>query len=187
LVPAVDCDYDCEYDYERRTDSRSTMSEGPAGFTHLDEGGRARMVDVSAKAPTRRRALAAGRVRMRPQTLDAIRGGAVAKGDVLAVARVAGIQAAKQTAALIPLCHPLAVDDIRVDFELDGADAVSVRAEVTVTARTGAEMEALVAVSVAALTIYDMCKAADPAMVIEGIHLVEKEGGKRGLYKHPES
>ena len=154
-------------------------------FTHLDDRGAARMVDVGDKAVTKRRALARARVRMQPDTLAKIRDGAVAKGDVLQVARVAGIQAAKRTGELIPLCHPLALDSVRVDLEPEGEDTVVIEAEVTIEGKTGVEMEALTAVSVAALTLYDMCKAVDKAMIIEGIHLAEKSGGRSGDFRHP--
>lgn len=154
-------------------------------FTHLDDRGAARMVDVGEKAVTRRRAVARGRVRMQPQTLAKIRDGAVAKGDVFQVARLAGIQAAKRTGDLIPLCHPLGLDSVRVDLCPEGEDAVLIEAEVTVEARTGVEMEALTAVSIAALTLYDMCKAVDKSMVLDAIHLVEKSGGRSGDFRHP--
>ena len=122
---------------------------------------------------------------MAKDTLERIRAGTHIKGNVLGVARIAGIQAAKRTAELIPLCHPLPVDSIQVSFSLDDVDSVEIRAEVGVTAKTGVEMEALTATAIAALTIYDMCKAVDPAMVIEDVHLEEKTGGKKGHYKHP--
>src|SRR5574340_771853 len=152
-------------------------------LSHLDERGRARMVDVSAKAVTEREAVARGSVRMRPETLRLIRSGRIAKGEVLAVARVAGIQAAKRTAELIPLCHPLPVEVAGVDFALRAPDRVEIEARVKVTGKTGVEMEALVAVSAAALTIYDMCKAVDRAMVIGDIRLEEKRGGRSGEWK----
>ena len=153
-------------------------------LTHLDERGEARMVDVGAKLPTARRARAEGRIRMSADALRAIRTNAIAKGDVLAVARVAGIAAAKRTAELIPLCHPLPLTDVRVDLALD-ARLPGVRAEATVStiARTGVEMEALTAVSVALLTVYDMAKSADKGMRIEGIRLLEKTGGKSGPWR----
>jgi cyclic pyranopterin phosphate synthase len=157
-------------------------------FTHFDDAGRAHMVDVSEKAETRREALAAGAVRMRVETLASIRAGQVAKGDVLAVAQVAGILAAKQTPQIIPMCHPLLLTGIELAFELeepslDAADGrVQIRATVRTTGKTGAEMEALTAVSAAALTIYDMCKAVDRAMVIENIRLLRKSGGKSGTF-----
>ncbi|MBI4583635.1 MAG: cyclic pyranopterin monophosphate synthase MoaC [Planctomycetes bacterium] len=157
----------------------------PGDWSHIDPSGQARMVDVGDKTPTPRRAVAVGRVRMRPETLAAIRSGGSAKGNVLGAARLAGIQAAKQTAFLIPLCHPLPVDKIAVDFGFPGDDCLAITAEVAVTAKTGVEMEALTAVSVAALTVYDMCKAVDPDMVIEEIRLEEKIGGKKGHYRHP--
>ena len=146
-------------------------------LTHIDEQGRARMVDVSGKPDTRRVAIAEGRVRMRPETSVLIRANGIAKGDVLTVARVAGILAAKNTASLIPMCHPLLLMDVAIDMELRD-ESVEIRASVTTFGKTGAEMEALTAVSTAALTVYDMCKAVDKGMVLEGIRLVHKEGGK---------
>jgi len=148
-------------------------------LTHLDAAGAARMVDVSAKAETMREATAKGRVVMQPETLALIRDGAAAKGDVLAAARLAGIFAAKRTSDLIPLCHPLAISSVTVDLEL-AADAVEIAATVRVTGRTGVEMEALTAVSVAALTVYDMVKAVDRGMRIEAIRVVQKSGGASG-------
>lgn len=154
------------------------------GFTHFDAEGRAVMVDVSAKAETKRTATAEGCVVMAPETLAAIREGQVAKGDVLSVARLAGIMAAKRTPDLIPLCHPLALSSVAVDLVADLAlPGVRITATVGLTGRTGVEMEALTAVSVAALTVYDMCKARDRAMRIEGLRLLRKEGGKSGLYE----
>lgn len=141
------------------------------------------MVDVGAKPVTKRRAVARGFVRMRPETLERIVGGTVEKGEVLAVARVAGILAAKRTAELIPMCHPLPVEVARVDLEADGTDRLRIEAQVDVTGKTGVEMEALAAVSVAALTVYDMCKAIDRDMTIEEIGLVEKRGGRSGTYR----
>ena len=151
-------------------------------LTHLDAQGKARMVDVGGKAATSRVAVAAGRIRMSPQALDAIRDGAVAKGDVLAAARIAGIMAAKKTAELIPLCHPLGLDAVGIDFALMD-DGVEATATASLTARTGVEMEAMVAVSIALLTIYDMAKAVDKAMVIDAVRLIEKRGGKSGDWK----
>jgi cyclic pyranopterin monophosphate synthase len=151
-------------------------------FTHFDEQGASRMVDVGGKPTSRRTARASGVVRMQPETLTAIVGGAIVKGNVLDVARVAGIMAAKRTAELIPLCHPLPLDAIQVDLEPEGETGLRVEATVTTTARTGVEMEALTAVSVAALTVYDMCKSADRAMRIEQIQLEEKSGGARGNF-----
>jgi len=151
-------------------------------LTHLDSAGKARMVDVGGKTETRRVAVAAGRIRMSPVALNAIRDGAVPKGDVLAAARIAGIMAAKKTAELIPLCHPLALDAASVDFAvLD--DGVEATATASLTGRTGVEMEAMVAVSVALLTIYDMAKAVDKAMVIDAVRLIEKRGGKSGDWR----
>ncbi|MFM5955046.1 MAG: cyclic pyranopterin monophosphate synthase MoaC [Novosphingobium sp.] len=152
------------------------------GLTHLDEQGKARMVDVGGKAETRRVAVAEGRIAMSPAALAAIRDGAVPKGDVLAAARIAGIMAAKKTAELIPLCHPLALDAVTVDFSLED-NGVRAAASASLTGRTGVEMEALTAVSVALLTIYDMAKAIDKAMVISGIRLIEKLGGKSGPWR----
>lgn len=154
-------------------------------LTHLDETGRARMVDVGGKAETRRVAVASGRVRMSPEALAAIRDGEVPKGDVLAAARIAGIMGAKKTAELIPLCHPLALDAVTVDFAVED-DAVRATATASLSGRTGVEMEAMTAVSVALLTIYDMAKAVDQAMVIEAVRLIEKRGGKSGDWRAPE-
>ncbi len=148
-------------------------------LTHLDETGAARMVDVGAKPETERVAVAGGRIRMSPAAAAAIRDGTVAKGDVLAVARVAGIMAAKRTAELIPLCHPLPLSAVALDLALLD-DGVTARAEVRTTAKTGVEMEALAAVSVALLAVYDMAKALDRAMVIEEVRLLEKRGGTSG-------
>lgn len=153
-------------------------------LTHFDAAGQAHMVDVSDKTETRRTAVAEGRVVMRPETLAHVLAGTAGKGDVLGIARVAGIMAAKRTAELIPLCHPLTLT--RVALELDPDEAVSavrIRATVTTTGQTGVEMEALTAVSVAALTIYDMLKAAEKAMRIDGIRLIAKDGGKSGSYR----
>ena len=155
-----------------------------ADFTHLDEYGRARMVDVGAKEVTAREATATASVTMSPATLKRIREGGVAKGDVLAVARLAGIMAAKRVPDLIPLCHPLALTAVEVALDCDEArHAVDIRATCRVTARTGVEMEALTAASVAALTVYDMCKAMDRAMVIGEVRLVYKSGGKSGTFR----
>ncbi len=154
-------------------------------LTHIDGSGSASMVDVSAKPDTERLAVAVGSVLMRPQTLRLIADNAFDKGDVLAVARIAGIQGAKQTSTLIPLCHPLPLSRIAVDFELDGdADAVHITAEAKTTGKTGVEMEALTAVSIAALTIYDMCKAVDRGMRIEAVRLTHKSGGQSGDFRN---
>lgn len=152
-------------------------------LSHLDERGAARMVDVSAKAQTERVAVAEATVVMQPATLALIAAGSIAKGDVFAVARVAGIMAAKRTSELIPMCHPLPIDGVSVDLALLGEDALRITASVKTTGRTGVEMEALTAVSVAALTVYDMCKAADRGMRIEGVRLLEKQGGKSGAWR----
>lgn len=146
-------------------------------LSHLDQHGRAQMVDISAKAETRRLAIAEGFVRMQPTTVGIIERHEVAKGDVFTVAKVAGILAAKGTASLIPLCHPLLLTDVAVELDTR-PEGVFLRASVATTGRTGAEMEALAAVSVAALTVYDMCKAVDKTMVLRDIRLVHKEGGK---------
>lgn len=152
------------------------------GFTHLDPLGRARMVDVTPKEPTHRRAIARGRVTMTPETASAVAQGAIKKGDVLAVARVAGIQAAKRASDLLPLCHPLLVGSVTVNFEILD-DSIEIEASVETVDRTGVEMEALTACSVAALTVYDMCKSKDRGMVIGEIALWEKTGGRSGHYK----
>lgn len=151
-------------------------------LTHLDEHGQARMVDVGAKAATHRVAIAGGRITMNAHALAAIAEGTVAKGDVIATARIAGIMAAKRTADLIPLCHPLGLDAIAIDFELDD-QGVRVTATASLTAKTGVEMEAMTAVSIALLTIYDMAKAIDKAMVIDAVRLIEKRGGKSGTWR----
>ncbi|MDE0716437.1 MAG: cyclic pyranopterin monophosphate synthase MoaC [Rhodospirillaceae bacterium] len=157
------------------------MADPAQDFTHLDAQGAARMVDVGGKAVTQRRAVARGSVRMAPATLDKIEASAIAKGDVLATARLAGIMAAKRTAELIPLCHPLPVTSVSVDLSTDReADTLEIAATVACTGRTGVEMEALTAVSVAALTVYDMCKAIDRGMTIGDIRLEEKSGGRSG-------
>ncbi len=160
------------------------MSEKSGGLTHFDESGQAHMVDVSAKAATAREAVAEGRVEMAPETLARVMEGSAKKGDVLGVARLAGIMAAKKTADLIPLCHPLALSRVALDLEPDPAlPGVRIRATVATSGQTGVEMEALTAVSVAALTIYDMLKAVEKGMRIEGIRLLRKSGGKSGLYE----
>ncbi|HET9114051.1 MAG TPA: cyclic pyranopterin monophosphate synthase MoaC [Burkholderiales bacterium] len=152
-----------------------------AELTHFDRHGAAQMVDVADKAETRRRAIARGRIVMRPETLEMIRLGDAKKGDVLGVARIAGIQGAKRTADLIPLCHPLSLTRIGIGFELvEGLSAVEVEATVETFGRTGVEMEALMAVNVCLLTIYDMCKAVDRGMRLENVHVYEKIGGKSG-------
>ena len=153
-------------------------------LTHFDERGAARMVDVAAKAETHRVAVAVGAIRMRRETLALVKSGSAKKGDVLGVARIAAIQAAKRTSELIPLCHPVALTSVKVEFTLDEkASAIECRATVECTARTGVEMEALAGASVGLLTIYDMCKAVDRGMRIEGVRLVEKRGGRSGRYK----
>jgi cyclic pyranopterin phosphate synthase len=152
-------------------------------FTHLDAQGRAQMVDIGAKDATERVATAEAYVRMSASTLAAIRDRAVPKGDVFATARIAGILAAKKTSDLIPLCHPLALTSVTVDLAVDeGGPGVAITATCKLTGKTGVEMEALTAASVAALTLYDMCKALDRAMVIERVQLVHKSGGKSGTF-----
>jgi len=150
-------------------------------LSHLDESGQPKMVDVTAKAATDRVAIAKGSVSMLPATFKLIKGGGTAKGDVLSVAKLAGIMAAKKTPELIPLCHPLLISGVDVDFSLDETGSrVEITATVKSTGQTGVEMEALTAVAVAALTVYDMCKAVDRAMKIESVRLVKKSGGKSG-------
>jgi cyclic pyranopterin monophosphate synthase len=157
-----------------------------SGLTHLDDKGRARMVDVSAKGESERVAIAAGTVLMQAATLDLILAGGIAKGDVLATARIAGIMAAKRTPDLIPLCHPLTLSSVSVEFAPDKArNAVDVTATAKIVGRTGVEMEALTAVSVAALTLYDMCKAVDRSIRITDIRLLHKSGGKSGTWEAP--
>jgi cyclic pyranopterin phosphate synthase len=152
-------------------------------LTHFDAGGQAWMVDVGGKDETARRAVAAGAIRMKPETFALVRDGTAKKGDVIGVARIAAIQAAKRTWELIPLCHPIALTALEVHFDLDEASSrVSCRAVAECRGRTGVEMEALAAVSVGLLTIYDMCKAVDRGMVIGDIRLLEKEGGKSGRF-----
>ena len=152
-------------------------------LTHFDERGAARMVDVGDKSETHRTATAAGFIRMLPATFEIVASGTAKKGDVLGVARIAAIQAAKKTSELVPLCHPVALTSVNVEFTLDKkASRIECRATVECTARTGVEMEALTAVQVGLLTVYDMCKAVDRGMTMEEIRLVEKHGGKSGSY-----
>lgn len=153
-------------------------------LTHFDEAGRARMVDVSGKDDTAREAIAEGEIHMQSETLARIRAGQIAKGDVLAVAQIAGIMAAKQTPQIIPMCHTLLLTGVDLDFHLDDIQhAVIIRATVRTVGKTGAEMEALTAISAAALTIYDMCKAIDRGMSLHNIRLVRKSGGKSGIFE----
>jgi cyclic pyranopterin monophosphate synthase len=161
-----------------------------SGLTHFDEQGQAHMVDVGAKPATRRVAVARGRIEMLPATFSLIQSGGVKKGDVLGIARVAAIQAAKKTSDLIPLCHPLALTRVAVDFELHPAQgqapcAVSCTVTVETVGPTGVEMEALTAVNIGLLTIYDMCKAVDRGMTLQDVRLVEKHGGKSGSFVAP--
>ena len=159
-----------------------------AEFTHFNESGRARMVDVSEKATTQRTATAQARVLMQPETLEKIRRGKIAKGDVLAVAQTAGIMGAKRTPDLIPMCHPVLITSVDIDFKEDpqqnpsGLCSIIINATVKTSGQTGVETEALTAVAVAALTIYDMCKAVDKAMIFSDVCLLEKAGGKSGTY-----
>jgi len=162
--------------------------ESNSSFTHFDAAGNARMVDVSAKGETVRRATAAGRITMSSRAFRMVREGSMKKGDVLGVARIAGIMSAKKVDQLIPLCHPLAITSVNIDFDfVDTQCAIEIRATVGITGKTGVEMEALTAVSVAALTIYDMCKAVDKAMEISAIRLLEKSGGKSGTFRRAET
>jgi cyclic pyranopterin monophosphate synthase len=161
-----------------------------SGLTHFDKQGQAHMVDVAAKPATHRVAIAQGCIEMLPATFAIIQGGTAKKGDVLGIARIAGIQAAKKTSDLIPLCHPLALTRVAIEFALEQAQGtaaarVACTATVETVGPTGVEMEALTAVNVALLTIYDMCKAVDRGMTITGVHLVEKHGGKSGSYVAP--
>ncbi len=150
-------------------------------LTHMDESGRPRMVDITEKPDTHRQAVARGLVRMQPSTLELIKKGQMAKGDVLSVAQLAGTMAAKQTPNLIPLCHPILIGDIRIEFDIDDKEStVAITVTVESTGKTGVEMEAMTATAVAALTIYDMCKAVDRGMKIENIRLIRKSGGKSG-------
>jgi cyclic pyranopterin phosphate synthase len=160
------------------------MSEhDKSALTHFDAAGQAHMVDVAAKDDTHRVALAAGTIRMLPATLALITSGTAKKGDVLGIARIAAIMGAKRTADLVPLCHPLALTRVTVDFEVDaGASCVHCRAQVETVGKTGVEMEALTAVQVGLLTIYDMCKAADRGMVMTNVRVLEKQGGKSGAW-----
>jgi len=156
-------------------------------LSHIDEKGEARMVDVSEKSVTARRAVAEGFIAMKPETLQLVETGEAKKGDVIGAARIAGIMAAKRTHELIPLCHPLAITKATIDFTLSQSPpGIHVKAEVKVSGQTGVEMEALTAVSVACLTLYDMLKAADKAMTIGDIRLTEKDGGKSGAYRASE-
>ena len=155
-------------------------------LTHFDAQGQAHMVDVSAKDETHRVARATGTIRMQPATLELIRSGTAKKGDVIGIARIAAIQAAKRTSDLIPLCHPLPITRVAVEFEIDAAaSTVRCTAQVETLSRTGVEMEALTAVQIGLLTVYDMCKAADRGMVMDGIRVLEKHGGKSGDWVAP--
>lgn len=165
------------------------MAEGTGKqtLTHLDEAGRARMVDIGDKTPTRRRAVAAAAVRMRADTAQLLRAGSLGKGDALATARIAGIMAAKETPRLIPLCHNVNLTSVQVDFQWTEETSATSVLDIAATAhaydRTGVEMEALVAASVAALTVYDMCKGVDDTLIVESVELLEKTGGKKLLHR----
>ncbi len=155
-----------------------------SGLTHFDEKGKPRMVDIGSKIETERRAFAKGSVYMKPETFQLIQDKKIAKGDVLSVAQVAGIMAAKKTSELIPMCHPLNITSIEMSLTPDKEKScIDIQAEVKITGKTGVEMEALTAVAVAGLTVYDMCKAVDKDMTISEIRLIEKSGGKSGIYK----
>ena len=157
------------------------MTQQPDTLTHFDAAGQAHLVDVGAKSDTHRVAVARGTIRMKPETLELVRSGTAKKGDVLGVARIAAIMGAKRTSDLVPLCHPLAITRVAVDFEIDDANhSVHCRAQVETLGKTGVEMEALTAVQVGLLTVYDMCKAVDRGMVITNVHVQEKHGGKSG-------
>jgi cyclic pyranopterin monophosphate synthase len=165
--------------------TRQTSSENPNpnndGLTHFDSAGQAHMVDVGAKADTHRTAIAGGTIAMKPATLDIIKSGSAKKGDVLGIARIAAIMGAKRTSDLIPLCHPLALTRVAVEFDIDEArSSVNCTAQVETTGKTGVEMEALTAVQIGLLTIYDMCKAVDRGMVMSNVRVLEKHGGKSG-------
>jgi cyclic pyranopterin monophosphate synthase len=151
-------------------------------LTHIDKNGASRMVDVSNKEVTERIAVARAKVTMKPETFNLIKNKKVVKGDVLGVARVAGIMAAKKTSELIPMCHPLNINSVKIDYKNNNLDSIEITSEVKVSAKTGVEMEALTAASVCALTIYDMCKSADKSMLISDIYLVKKTGGKSGKF-----
>ena len=167
---------------EHKPSTQSPLAQNP--LTHFDADGQAHMVDVGAKAETRRVAVASGRIVMQPETFAMIRTGTAKKGDVLGIARIAAIQASKRSSELIPLCHPIPLTRVTVEFQLDDAEsALSCTVSAETVGRTGVEMEALTAVSVGLLTVYDMCKAVDRGMRIEGIQLLEKLGGKSGHWK----
>ena len=155
-------------------------------FTHLDKDGRVKMVDVSEKDITQRKAIAGGEIIMKPSTLRMIKEGNIKKGAVLETARIAGVMGAKKTSELIPMCHPLLLSSIKVDFDIDFEDKIKIKAEVKNSGQTGVEMEALTAVNTAALTIYDMCKAVDRSMTINDLKLLYKSGGKSGTYERKE-
>ncbi len=160
----------------------------PGDFSHFDSQGNARMVDVSEKSETKRIAIATGKVTLSPEAYSMVQAGTVKKGDVLSVARLAGIMASKETSHLIPLCHPLMITSVDLSFELvEQENSIKIEAKVSITGKTGVEMEALTAVSVAALTIYDMCKAVDKGIIISDISLLSKTGGKSGSYLRNDS
>lgn len=157
-------------------------------FTHFDNSGNAKMVDVSEKYKTERVAIAVSKIKVSKETLELIKEGRIGKGDVLGVARVAGIMASKQTSNLIPMCHPLMISSCNIDFEINNEDSsIKIKATVKIVDKTGVEMEALTAATISALTIYDMCKAVDKRMIIEGTHLLKKTGGKSGEFNFYDS
>jgi cyclic pyranopterin monophosphate synthase len=163
--------------------TQDTTNNERASLTHFDDSGQAHMIDVGAKNETHRIAVATGTIQMKPETLDIIQAGTAKKGDVLGVARIAAIMAAKRTSDLIPLCHPITLTRITVDFEIDSTrSCINCTAQVETYGKTGVEMEALTAVQVGLLTVYDMCKAVDQGMIISNIHLLRKQGGKSGNY-----
>jgi len=181
MATALACIHQIGFEHDTRPKGADNVD-----LTHFNEEGKARMVDVTVKAETVREAVAEGRISMKPQTLELIRQGAMGKGDVLAVAQVAGIMGAKKTWELIPMCHPLLLTGINLEFNVNSDDsAVEIRATVKNAGKTGVEMEALTAVSIAALTVYDMCKAVDRGMTIEYIRLMAKSGGKSGVFVRP--
>lgn len=171
------------YPWEKGVDMGN--EEARSGLTHVDESGRARMVDVGDKSITSRRARARGVVRMKEETLDLLTAGKLKKGDAIETARIAGIMAAKRTAEIIPLCHPLMLSHVNVEIQPIGEDALEIIAQVRCEGRTGVEMEALTAVTAAGLTIYDMAKAVDKSLCISDIELLEKSGGRSGEYRRP--
>lgn len=188
MIPGETKTFSTQRTFPQRTESSAPGRNMATHLTHFDTKGDAQMVDVSEKSETHRVARAHGSIHMQVETVKLIRGGKARKGDVLGVARIAAIQASKRTSELIPLCHPIQLSRVAVEFDLDeSACRVFILVTAEALGRTGVEMEALTAASVGLLTIYDMCKAVDRGMTIEGIHLVEKYGGKSGHYRRPEA